>query len=117
MSISLLSMQLQNIDRDFKGESLLRTCSFATNLVTPLEYNPIHTATMLCGFGQTRNGSVVNHFSSTSTNSATSGYVLLPERVGQNEEPASQNEERTRNKHRSAPKTFLNDAQWNHLCL
>ena len=56
---------------------------------------------MLCHFGQTWNGSVATSFillSSTAASSATSGYLVVPEHFGQNEEPASKNEERTRNK-------------------
>ena len=34
--------------------------------------------------------------SSTAESSATSGYVVVPEHFGQNEEPAVSNEERTR---------------------
>ena len=65
-------------------------------------------ASVLCHLGQTRKGSVATHFillSSTVTSSATGGYVVVPERFGQkeepasrNEEPASRNEERTRRK-------------------
>ena len=94
MSISLLYIQLQNIERDLESEYLFRTCSVATNLVTSLEFNPIRCATMLCHFGQTRNGSIATHFillSSTATISATGGYVDVPERYRQNEEPASRN--------------------------
>ena len=47
-------MQLQNIERDFKSENLLRTCSVVSNMVTSLEFNSICFATMLCHFGQTR---------------------------------------------------------------
>ena len=60
---------------DFKSEYLFRKCSVATNLVTSLEFNPIRCATMLCHFGETRNGSVAMHFilcGSTATSSATS---------------------------------------------
>ena len=103
-------MQLKNIDSDFKTEYLFRTCSFATILVMSIESNPIRCATMLCHFGQTRNGSVATHFinfSSTETSSATSEYVAIPERFGSNEEPGNRIEERTRNKPNSAPKMCL----------
>ena len=53
---------------------------------------------MLCHFGQTRNGYVATYFirlSSNAANSATGGYVVVPEHFGQNEEPANSNEERT----------------------
>ena len=69
---------------------------------------------MQCNFGQTRNGCIATrfiHFSSTATSSATGEYVALPERFGQNAEPASRKEEPTRNKPISAPKMYLNDAQ------
>ena len=54
---------------------------------------------MLCQFGQTRNGYVATYFillSSTAVSSATSGYVVVPERFGQNEEPVCSNDERTK---------------------
>ena len=74
-------------------------CSVATTLVTSLEINPTRCATMLCHFGRTRNGSVATHFiflSSTAESSVTSGYVVVPERFGQNEESATRNEEWTK---------------------
>ena len=73
--------------------------SVETNLVTSLEFNPIHCATTLCHFGPTPNGYVATHFnllSSTAESSATSGYVVVPERFSQNEELASRNEERAK---------------------
>ena len=106
MSMSV-HKQLQQKERDFKIDYLFRTCSVATNLVTSLDFNPIRCATMLCHFGQTRNGSVATHFillSSTATSSATGGYVVVPERFGRNEEPTSKNKERTRNKPLSVSK-------------
>ena len=54
---------------------------------------------MLCHFWQTRKGYVPTYFiilSSTAARSATSGYVVVPEHFGPNEEPAGSNEERTR---------------------
>ena len=54
---------------------------------------------MLSHFGQMRNGYVATYFillSSTAASSATSGYAVVPEHFGQNEEPAGSNEERTR---------------------
>ena len=87
-------MQLQNVERDFNNDFLSRTCSAATNLSKSLGFNPIRCATKLCLFTQTRNGSVATHFllfSSTATNTATSECVAVPERIGQNEEPASRN--------------------------
>ena len=86
-------------ERDFKSEYLFCMCSVATNLVTLLEIRPIRCAAMLCQFGRTRNSYVAIHFfllSSTARSSATSGCVVVPERFGQNEEPASKNEEQAR---------------------
>ena len=45
---------------------------------------------MLCRFGQLQSSSVFTHFhsySSTATNSATSEYGTIRERISQNEEP------------------------------
>ena len=120
MSTSLLSMQLQNVERDFETEYFFRTCSVATYVVTSPDFNPFHCALMRCHFGQTRNGCIATyfiHFSSASTSSATGEYVAIQECFGQNAEPASRNEEPTRNKPSSAPKMYLNDAQSNHVYL
>ena len=87
------------IECDFKSEYLFHACFIVTNLVMSLESHPIRCATMLCHFGRTWNGSVPTHFillSSTAMSSATGGYVVVPERFGQNEETASRNDERTR---------------------
>ena len=46
------------------------------------------------------------------TSSATSEYVPVIERIGQNEEPANKNIKRARNKHSSAPKMYLNETQY-----
>ena len=108
-SIRLPSMQLQNSERDFKSEKFFRTCFVADNPVTSLEFLPIRCATMLCHFGHTRNGSIATHFilfSSTTMSSATGDLVAVPERFIQNEEPASGNEERTRNQPTPAPKLY-----------
>ena len=86
---------------DFKSEYLFRMCSVATNLVTSLEFNPIRSATTLCHFEQSRNGYIATHFillRASVESSATSGYVVVPERFGQNVEPACRNDERTRRK-------------------
>ena len=48
--------------------------------------------------------------SSTAVSSATSGYVVVPDYFGQNEEPAGSNEERTKKKHDFVPKVDLFDA-------
>ena len=84
-----------------RSEYLFRTRSVATNLVTSQKLQPIRCAIMLCQFGQTRNGYVATYFiflSSTAASSASSGYVVVPEHFGQNEEPAFSNEEWTRKK-------------------
>ena len=68
---------------------------------------------MLCQFGRTRNVYVATRFiilSSTAVSSATSGYVVVPERFGQIEEPACSNEERTREKPTFVPKVEKIDA-------
>ena len=68
---------------------------------------------MLCQFGRTRKAYVATYFillSSTAASSATSGYVVVPERFGQNEEPACSNEERTNKKPSLVPKVNLFDA-------
>ena len=73
-------------------------CSVTTNLVTSLEFNPIHCATTLCQFGRTRKGYVATHFmllSRAAESSATSGYVVVPESFGQIEESAGSNKERS----------------------
>ena len=85
-------------------------CSVVNNLVTSLEFKSIRFATTLCHFGQTRNGYVATNFlllSGTAESSATSGYVVLPERSGQNEETAGRNEERTRKKSGFFPEVDL----------
>ena len=67
---------------------------------------------MLCQFGRTRNGYVATYFillSSTAVSSATSGYVVVPERLGQIEETACSNEERTKKKPSFVPKVDLID--------
>ena len=63
----------------------------ATDLVTSLEIQPIRCAIMLCHFRRTRNGYVATLFillSSTAASSATSRYIVVPERFGKKEEPA-----------------------------
>ena len=66
----------------------------------PLCYYAVSFCT-LCHFGRTGNGYVANNFillSSAAESSATSGYVVVPDCFGQNEEPASRNKEQTRKK-------------------
>ena len=96
-----------------RSEYLFRTRFLATDLVTSLEIQPIYYPFMLCHFRQTRNGYVATYFillSSTAASSATSGYVVVPEHVGQNEEPACINDERTRKKPTFASKVNLIDS-------
>ena len=76
-------------------------CSVVTGLLTSLEFQQIHCATMLCHFGRTRNGYVATRFillTSTGKSSATTSYVVAPERFGQNAEPSGRKFERTRKK-------------------
>ena len=68
---------------------------------------------MLCQFGRTRNVYVATRFillRSTAESSATSGYEVVPEHFGQNEEPAVSTEERTKKTPSFVPKTDLIDA-------
>ena len=102
-------------------------CSVATNLVTSLEFKPIRCATTLCHFGKSRKGYVASHFillKDTAESSATTGHVVVPERFGQNEEPACRNEERAKRKPSFVPssefdqcnlKTHLNMTFIHHL--
>ena len=99
-------------ERDFKSEYLFRTCSIATTQVTSLEFNPIRCAFMLCNFDQTRRSYLAISFilrGSTAKSSARSDYIAVPERFGQNEEPAGRNKERTKKKF-LFPKVDLIDA-------
>ena len=84
--------------------------SVATNPVTSLEFNPIHCATTLCHFGRTWDGYVVMHFyllASIAEGSATSGYVVVPERFNQNEETAGSNKEWAKKKPSLVPKVDI----------
>ena len=86
---------------DFKCEYLFRICSVVTNLLTSLEFQPNSCATMLCHFGRTRKGYVANPFillSSSAESSATNGYVVVPERIGQSEARDGRNVERAKKK-------------------
>ena len=83
-------------------------CSVVINLLRSPELNPIRCAITLRHFGRTRNGYVATHFtlfSSTAESSATSGYVVLPERFRQNAEPASRSAKQTRKKPSFAPRS------------
>ena len=97
--------------RDFKSEYLFRMCFVDTNLVMSLEFDPIRCSILLCHFGQTWSSYVAIPSilrGSTATSSATGDYVAVPERFGQNEEPASGNEERTWIKPNFVPKSGFN---------
>ena len=70
---------------------------------------------MPCYLRQSRNGSVVTHFihfGNTATSSVKSKYITVPERTDQNEKPVITNEERAASKPRSAPKMYINEAQY-----
>ena len=98
-------------ESDFKSEYLIRMCSVETNLVTSLEFQPVLSATMLFHFGRTRNGYVAILFTlltSTAERTATSGYMVVPERFGQIEEPDSTNEERAEKKLTFVPSSEFN---------
>ena len=98
-------------EREFKSDCFFRMCSVVTNLVMSLEFKAIRCATTLCHFGRTRNGYVAIQFfllSGSAECRATSGYVVVPERFGQNEEPASRNEERTKKKASFVPSSGYN---------
>ena len=93
-------------------------CSVVTNLVTSLEFQPIRCAVTLFHLGRTRNGYVAARIillSSTAESSATSGYVVAPERSGQSEPWASRNVERVRKKPSLVPTVDLIDAVCNHM--
>ena len=86
-------------------------CFIVTSLVTSVEFQPILCATILCHFGRTRNGYVATGFillSSTAESSATSGYVVDPERSGQREASAGKNLERTKKKPNFVPSSGFN---------
>ena len=96
---------------DVKSQYLFRMCSVATNAVTSLEFNRIRCATTLCHFGRTGNGYVAAHFillTITAEINATSGYVVVLERFGQNAEPASRNKEPTTKKPSFVPSSGFN---------
>ena len=100
-----------------RSEYLFRTRSVATNLVTSQEFQRIRCAITLCHFGQTRNGYVATfffllsrkHFSHSVASISTSGFVVVPEHFGQNEEPAGRNNEQTRKKPSFVPTVDLID--------
>ena len=78
-----------------------------------LEFKPIRCATALFHFGRTRNVHVATRIillSSTAESSATSGYVVAPERSGQIEAWASRNVERAMKKPSLFPTIDLIDS-------
>ena len=100
-------------ERDFRSEYLFRMCYVVTNLVTSLDFKPVRCANTLCHFRRTRNGYVASHFthqSNTAENNATSGYVVVPERFDQNEQPASRMKEPTRKKPSFVPSSGFNQS-------
>ena len=94
-------------------------CSVVTNLVTPLEVQSIRCATMLFHFGRTRNGYIATRFillSCTAGSSATSGYVVAPERSRQSEASAGRNVEWTRKKPSFVPNSgFIRCSMQPHI--
>ena len=105
-------------ERDFRSDYFFCMCSVATKLVTSQEFNPIRCATTLCHFSWTWNGNVATHFillSSTAESSATSSYVVIPERFSQNEKPAGTIEERTRKSLVLFPAVDLTEAICKHM--
>ena len=91
-------------------------CSAVTNLVTSLEFQPIHCATTPFHLERTRNVYVATRIillSSTAESSATSGYVSTTERSGQSEAWASRNVERAKKKPSFVPNSGLIDAPCN----
>ena len=87
--------------------------SVTTNLMTSLDFNPIRCATTLRHFGRTRSSYLDIPFNvrgSTAMSSATGDYVAIPDRFGQNEEPAGSNKERATKKPGLVPKVDLFDA-------
>ena len=91
--------------------------SVVTNLVTSLEFQPIRCSTTLFHFGWTRNVYVATRIiflSITAESSATSGYVVAPERSGQIEAWINRNVERARKKLNLFQAVVLIDAACNH---
>ena len=101
VNLFAVSNMTTSTERGFKSQYLFRTCSFAANMVTSLEFNPICCAAILCHCGQTGSSHLAILFifrGSTTTSSVTGDDVAVPERFGQNEEAAGRNEDRTRKK-------------------
>ena len=99
VSTSFNSLTIRT-ELDFKSEYLFRMCSVVTNLVTSSEFQPIRCATTLCYYA--------------AESSATSGYVVAPERSGQIETCASRNVERAKKKPSLFPAVDLTDAACKH---
>ena len=92
---------------------MFRTRSVATNLVTSLKFQPIRCASKLCQLGKTPSAYVATRFillTSTAAGSATSGYVVVRESIGQNEDSACINDDRTREEPSFVPKVIFFDA-------
>ena len=105
-------------ESDFNSEYLFRMCSVVTNLVTSLEFQPIHCATALFHFRRTRNVYVATRFillSSTAESSAIGGYVIAPERFGQSEARAGRNVEWTKKSLVLFPAVDIIDAVRKHM--
>ena len=92
-------------------------CSIVTNPVTSLGFQPIRFATTLFDFGRTRNVHIATRtilLISTAESSATSGYVVAPERSGQSEALAGRNVERARKKSSWFQTVGLTDAAFKY---
>ena len=84
--------------------------SVVINLVTSLEIKAILGAIKLGHFGRTRNGYAATRFillSSTAESTATSSYVVVPERFGQSEARPGRNVERTGKKPSFDPMQYV----------
>ena len=125
-AVIYLDWQLQQVfnkltirtELDFKSEYLFRMCSVVTNLMTSLEFQPICCATTLSHLGRTWNGYVATRIillSSTAGSSATSGYVVAPERSGQSEALAGRNVERASKTPSLFPSVDLINAICSHM--
>ena len=118
--MSLLRMQLQFVQSDFKSEHLFRTRAVATNFVT----SPKNAFGLLCCYAvifsnQRQSSSVFNRFHSDSS-SATSEHGTNPQRPSRNEEYSSRNEERNSYTPSSGPNVIqmerskITCKKWNH---
>ena len=103
MSMSLLKNDC-NLNR-VTGESLFRKCSVATNPVMPLNFIPNPPCYYGVFFWPITEQFRVHSFHSA-TGSATSEYITVLERIGQNEEANSRNKERTKEKPGFGPKSL-----------